>query len=103
MDEQVQVNALFAPRFTVKFGRKRKFNWNEIEQNEDRQILKVPFDDFYVLLGACLFDDALLISKDNFSDMFPHNLKRGKMGIYSVLMSPARAVKEDAEVIDTLR
>ena len=56
-----------------------------------------------MILGACLFDEALLVSNDNFEDLFPHNLKRGTIGKYSLLMSTAKAKKEDAEVISRLR
>ena len=105
MDEHVSVKALFTPKFFVKFGRKRSFDWNEIDKNKnDQHEWKVAFDDFYCLLGACLFEDALLVSSDNFGNILPFNLKRGNLPRgYSVIMSPAKASKEDAKVIDGLR
>ena len=71
--------------------------------SDEPQVQKIAFDDFFTVLGACLFDEALLVSNDNFEDLFPHNLKRGKIGKYSILMSSAKAKKEDAEVIQRLR
>jgi hypothetical protein len=98
-----KINAVFAPRVTVKVGRKRIYENNKIVKSEEPNLRNIPFDDFYSLLAACLFEDSLLVSTDRFGDFFPHNLKGGSLKNYSLIMSSAQAMLEDAKVIDKLR
>ena len=65
--------------------------------------LVLHFDDFFALLAASLFENALLISKDKFQNIFPYHLKRGYLDPYSAFMSSARAKKPDAEKIENSR
>ena len=105
--EGVELDAIFAPRFSVKVGRERVPVHRQADEigihEQAAHMVEVAFDDFYCLLAACLFEDSLLVSRDFFHDIVPNNRKRGNLGTYSVLMSTAKSKKEEAQLISELR
>jgi len=105
--EGVELDAIFAPRFSIKVGRERVPVHRQADEigihEQAANTVEVAFDDFYCLLAACLFEDSLLVSRDFFQDIVPNNLKRGNLGTYSVLMSTAKSKKEEAQLINELR
>jgi hypothetical protein len=82
---------------------KKRIRKQSYPSDSEPSSLVLHFDDFFALLAASIFENALLISEDKFQNIFPYHLKRGFLDPYSAFMSSARAKKHDGVKIENSR
>ncbi|CAG5102441.1 Oidioi.mRNA.OKI2018_I69.chr1.g302.t1.cds [Oikopleura dioica] len=100
-DPDVDITCFKTPK--LRKTSKNRIRKGQTEKTQESSSLILHFDDFFALLAASLFENALLISEDKFQNIFPYHLKRGYLEPYSAFMSSARAKRDEAEKIENAR